>query len=83
MTLEQYVNAMNKFLGNADIAEWLFDETVDISNPTALTRNQYFDVVDAIKNIRALAKQEKGVGLLETKRILMNSRKKRYCTFKN
>lgn len=49
MTLEQYVNAMNKFLGNADIAEWLFDETVDISNPTALTRNQYFDVVDAIK----------------------------------
>jgi hypothetical protein len=67
MTLEQYVNAMNKFLGNADIAEWLFDETVDISNPTALTRNQYFDVVDAIKNIRALAKQEKGVGLLETK----------------
>lgn len=43
MTLEQYVNAMNKFLGNADIAEWLFDETVDISNPTALTRNQYFD----------------------------------------
>lgn len=68
MTLEQYVNAMNKFLGNADIAEWLFDETVDISNPTALTRNQYFDVVDAIKNIRALAKQEKGVGLLETKK---------------
>lgn len=68
MTLEQYVNAMNKFLGNADIAEWLFDETVDISNPTALTRNQYFDVVDAIKNIRALAKQEKGVGILETKK---------------
>lgn len=68
MTLEQYVNAMNKFLGNADIAEWLFDETVDISNPTALTRNQYFDVVDAIKNIRVLAKQEKGVGLLETKK---------------
>lgn len=68
MTLEQYVNAMNKFLGNADIAEWLFDETVDISNPTALTRNQYFDVVDAIKNIRALAKQEKGADLLETKK---------------
>lgn len=68
MTLEQYVNAMNKFLGNADIAEWLFDETVDISNPTALTRNQYFDVVDAIKNIRELAKQEKGVDLLETKK---------------
>lgn len=68
MTLEQYVNAMNKFLGNADIAEWLFDETVDISNPTALTRNQYFDVVDAIKNIRALAKQEKGIDLLETKK---------------
>ena len=68
MTLEQYVNAMNKFLGNADIAEWLFDETVDISNPTALTRNQYFDVVDAIKNSRALAKQEKGADLLETKK---------------
>lgn len=70
MTLGQYVNAMNELLGNADIAEWLFDETVDISNPTALTRQQYFDVVDAIKNIRALAKQEKGVDLLELKRIL-------------
>lgn len=68
MTLGQYVNAMNELLGNADIAEWLFDETVDISNPTALTRQQYFDVVDAIKNIRALAKQEKGVDLLETKK---------------
>ena len=68
MTLGQYVNAMNELLGNADIAEWLFDETVDISNPTALTRQQYFDVVDAIKNIRTLAKQEKGVDLLETKK---------------
>lgn len=68
MTLGQYVNAMNELLGNADIAEWLFDETVDISNSTALTRQQYFDVVDAIKNIRALAKQEKGVDLLETKK---------------
>lgn len=68
MTLGQYVNTMNELLGNADIAEWLFDETVDISNPTALTRLQYFDVVDAIKNIRALAKQEKGVDLLETKK---------------
>lgn len=68
MTLKQYVDNMNILLGNADIAEWLFDETVDISNPTALTRNQYFDVVDAIKNIRALAKQEKGVDLLETKK---------------
>lgn len=68
MTLGQYVNTMNELLGNADIAEWLFDETVDISNPTALTRQQYFDVVDAIKNIRALAKQEKGVDLLETKK---------------
>lgn len=68
MTLGQYVNTMNELLGNADIAEWLFDETVDISNPTALTRQQYFDVVDAIKNIRELAKQEKGVDLLETKK---------------
>lgn len=70
MTLKQYVDDMNIMLGNADIAEWMFDETVDISNPTALTRDQYFDVVDAIKNIRALAKQEKGVDLLETKKDL-------------
>lgn len=68
MTLGQYVNTMNELLGNADIAEWLLDETVDISNPSALTRDQYFDVVDAIKNIRALAKQEKGVDLMETKK---------------
>lgn len=70
MTLKQYVDDMNIMLGNADIAEWMFDETVDISNPTALTRDQYFDVVDAIKNIRALAKQEKGVDLLEAKKDL-------------
>ena len=68
MTLEQYINSMNELLGNADIAEWLLDETVDISNPFALTREQYFDVVDAIRNIKALARQEKGVDLLETKK---------------
>lgn len=67
MTLGQYVNTMNELLGNADIAEWLLDETVDISNPSALTRDQYFDVIDAFKNIRALARQEKGAGALETK----------------
>lgn len=68
MTLEQYMNSMNELLGNADIAEWLLDETVDISNPFALTREQYFDVVDAIRNIKALARQEKGADLLETKK---------------
>lgn len=62
-TLEQYVRSMNELYGNADIALWLMDESVMLNNPRqTMTLQQFNDVVDAFRNIQAIAKTERFCG---------------------
>lgn len=63
-TLTQYVAEMNDTLGGADIAPWLFDENVMLNNPYSMTFSQYKDILEALKNIRTLAKVQQGVNKL-------------------
>ena len=59
-TLQQYIMEQVQSGNNdIDIADWLLDETVDISSPDALTFDQYQDVVNALRNIRAVSLAER------------------------
>lgn len=63
-TLAQYVTDMNQLIGGADIAPWLLDESAPLDNPYGMTYAEYMDVIDALKNIRALAKVQEGTNVL-------------------
>lgn len=47
-----------------DIADWLLDENIRLENAGALTIDQFRDVVNALKNIRAVAKQERKMNVI-------------------
>jgi len=60
-SLADYAELMKQQFDCVDIAEWILDSTVDISDINALTLEEYEDVINAIKNIRAIVKAQKGV----------------------
>lgn len=66
-SLSAYVEAMLPKTDIIDIADWIINEGVDISDTNALTLEQYNDVIDAIKNIKAVAKDLKGTNMFNTK----------------
>ena len=47
-----------------DIADWLLDENIRLENAGALNIDQFRDVVNALKNIRAVAKQERKMNVI-------------------
>lgn len=57
-TLQQYIAEQQALGADVDIAEWLTNETIDIRNPNELTLGQYEDILDALNNIKAIAKAE-------------------------
>jgi hypothetical protein len=60
-TLNAYAAAMKEQFDCVDIAPWILDGTIPIDDTNALTLEQYEDVVNAIKNIKAIVKAQKGV----------------------
>ena len=66
-SLAAYAELMEQQFDCVDIAEWLFDENFDISDTNALTLEQYEDVVNAVKNIKAIVKAQKGVNMFSQK----------------
>lgn len=64
--LAEYAEKMSERFDCVDIADWILEETMDISDTKALTLDQYEDVVNAIKNIKAIVKAQKGVNMFST-----------------
>jgi len=60
-SLATYAEAMSQLYDCVDIADWILDESVDIKDTKKLTLEQYEDVINAIKNIQAIVKAQKGV----------------------
>lgn len=58
--LAAYVQEMRAAYGDdvVDIADWLMDETVDLTNPRELTIEQYRDCINALKNLRQISMQD-------------------------
>lgn len=61
--LSVYVTEMNNLYGGvADISEFVQNANNDLSKPKELTMEQYLDVIDALKNIKAISNIEaKGI----------------------
>ena len=57
-----YLARMQSEYGIVDIADWLVNED-PIGVPSQLTYEQYQDVVDAVRNMRAIVKEAKGENL--------------------
>lgn len=65
-TLSDYLNDMDDLYDNVAVADWIMDEDVSITNPRErMTASQLEDVVNALKNIKAIAKQEMSVNALK------------------
>lgn len=65
-TLSEYLNDMDDLYDNVAVADWIMDEDVSITNPRErMTANQLEDVVNALKNIKAIAKQEMSINALQ------------------
>lgn len=60
-SLIEYAEEMQEQYDNVAIADWLMDEGTSLDNPAAMTFEQYQDVINALKNIKAIVKQEKYV----------------------
>ena len=60
-TIDAYATAMEELFDCVDIAPWIRESSFPISDTNALTLEQYEDVVNAIKNIKAIVKAQKGV----------------------
>ena len=62
-SLAGYVAEMaERYGGFVDISDFVLDANNDLSKPKELTMEQYMDVIDALKNIRAIANLEaKGI----------------------
>lgn len=65
-TLSEYLNDMDDLYDNVAVADWIMDEDVSITNPRErMTASQLEDVVNALKNIKAIAKQEMNINALQ------------------
>lgn len=65
-TLSDYLNDMDDLYDNVAVADWIMDENVSITNPRErMTASQLEDVVNALKNIKAIAKQEMSINALQ------------------
>ena len=65
-TLSEYLNDMYDLYDNVAVADWIMDEDVSITNPRErMTASQLEDVVNALKNIKAIAKQELNINALQ------------------
>lgn len=65
-TLSGYLNDMDDLYDNVAVADWIMDEDVSITNPRErMTASQLEDVVNALKNIKAIAKQEMSINALQ------------------
>lgn len=65
-TLSDYLNDMDDLYDNVTVADWIMDEDVSITNPRErMTASQLEDVVNALKNIKAIAKQEMSINALQ------------------
>lgn len=65
-TLSDYLNDMDDLYDNVAVADWIMDEDVSITNPhERMTASQLEDVVNALKNIKAIAKQEMSINALQ------------------
>lgn len=65
-TLSDYLNDMDDLYDNVAVADWIMDEDVSITNPRErMTASQLEDVVNALKNIKAIAKQEMSINALK------------------
>jgi len=60
-TLDAYATAMEEQFDCVDIPLWILDGNIPISDTKALTLEQYEDVINAIKNIKAIVRAQKGV----------------------
>ena len=57
---------MDDLYDNVAVADWIMDEDVSITNPRErMTASQLEDVVNALKNIKAIAKQEMNINALQ------------------
>lgn len=71
-TLREYVEEMKANMSEdgdesfvtIDIADWLLDENIRLENAGALNIDQFRDVVNALKNLRAVAKQERKMNVI-------------------
>lgn len=64
-TLSDYLNDMDDLYDNVAVADWIMDENVSITNPRErMTASQLEDIVNALKNIKAIAKQEMSINAL-------------------
>lgn len=65
-TLSEYLNDMDDLYDNVAVADWIMDEDVSITPPRErMTASQLEDVVNALKNIKAIAKQEMNINALQ------------------
>lgn len=65
-TLSDYLNDMDDLYDNVAVADWIMNEDVSITNPRErMTASQLEDVVNALKNIKAIAKQEMSINALQ------------------
>lgn len=65
-TLSDYLNDMDDLYDNVAVADWIMDEDVSITNPRErMTASQLEDVVNALKNIKVIAKQEMSINALQ------------------
>lgn len=65
--LPEFVAQMQEYHDSVDIADWIVNGEVDISNAYELTLSQYEDVINALKNIKALARADKAENAFNTK----------------
>ena len=77
-TLAEYVAEINTERdGNAGIASWLLDESVDLANPLkALNPAQFEDVIDALKNIKAIGRYENQARIADREETLADLKSK-------
>lgn len=67
-TLAEYVTEMSALYDNVEIADWLLDETLDLSNARDMTLEQYNDVINALKNLVAISQNERKQSKLDAER---------------
>lgn len=73
-TLDAYAAAMEEQFDCVDIAPWILDGTIPIDDTNALTLEQYEDVVNAIKNIKAIVRAQKGVNTFNKQETWANTK---------
>lgn len=67
-SLTEYVAEMSERYDNVDIADWLLDETIDLSDARDMSYEQYTDVINALKNLVAISRNERKQSMLDKER---------------